>query len=146
MILLNRYDFGRAIFDALFGVKFDKSFGRVVRDATSSCGQGLYPANDHAGAVGESEQALWGDGADFLVILSDQCNIQCQQDPKTPYKQSWFSRSSRKKPANSSPKTESSSHMEKYITAPLAGQSEKGYKIHIKKKEETGMRRIRVLC
>ena len=115
------YDFGRGIFDALFGVKFDKTFPRVVRDATTTCGQGLYPANDHAGAVGQNEQDLWGDGADFLVIMSDECNLQCQKKPQQAYKKSSYSKASTKKSGNSAPDNKPSTPQAKYISVPLTG-------------------------
>eukprot|EP00048_Salpingoeca_helianthica_P015064 m.224861 g.224861 ORF g.224861 m.224861 type:complete len:794 (-) comp16565_c0_seq1:1010-3391(-) len=46
-VLKRMYDKARAIFDFLFGVKFHKTFPRVVRDASDSCGKARAPNVSH---------------------------------------------------------------------------------------------------
>ena len=118
-----RYDLGRAIFDVLFGIKFHKTFGREVRDASTSCGSGLFPATDHMGGVGRTEQAQWGQGIDVLIIMSDQCDLNCQANPTQQYsKDSYAKGADASKPGGGGQSTAASPvKKDKYIVAPMKG-------------------------
>ena len=121
---LCRYDLGRAIFDVLFGIKFHKTFGREVRDASTSCGDGLFPATDHMGGVGRTEQAQWGQGIDVLIIMSDQCDLNCQANPTQQYsKDSYAKGADASKPGAGKSTAASSVKKDKYVVAPLKGMS-----------------------
>jgi len=129
---LCRYDLGRAIFDVLFGIKFHKTFGREVRGTSSSCGDGLFPAIDHMGGVGKTEQALWGQGIDVLIIMSDQCDLNCQANPTQQYSKDSFAKGAdASKPGGS--KDSSTAKKDKYVTAPLKGNIAQAH--HVEGKE-----------
>lgn len=113
-----RYDKARAIFDFLFGVKFHKTFPRVVRDASDSCGTGLYPAS-YGSAIGVETIDDWGSGVDVTPILADRCDIQCQSVPRQDFKQDPYAK---KKATGSSTSPSSTAKKDKYITAPLKGE------------------------
>jgi hypothetical protein len=117
-----RYEKGRAVFDFLFGVKFHKTFPRMIRDASTSCGTGIYPSTDHRGAIGAAEQQAWGSGVDILVMVAEQCDLACQNNPQKEYKKDSYAKkaeatSNGKKVSSSSGSGKSGN----YITAPLKG-------------------------
>jgi hypothetical protein len=123
-----RYDKARAIFDALFGVKFHKTFGRTIRDSSSTCGTGLFPSNDHKSAVGRGEQAVWADGIDVLLLMAEECDLKCQSDPQKEYKKDSFEKSAGNKPGTSSSGTggagsSSAKKQDNYIVAPVKGDA-----------------------
>ena len=117
-----RYEKGRAVFDFLFGVKFHKTFSRMIRDGSTSCGTGIYPSTDHRGAIGAAEQQAWGSGVDILVMVAEQCDLACQNNPQKEYKKDSYAKkaeatSNGKKASSSSGSGKSGN----YITAPLKG-------------------------
>jgi len=115
------YDKARAVFDFLFGVRFHKTFARNVRDVSQSCGSGLYPAS-YNGAVSAAESEKWGPGADILVIMAEQCDIQCQENPKQAYKEDPYAKKKGTQTSSGSKKTSTSQVVsKKYIVAPLQG-------------------------
>lgn len=112
------YDKARAIFDFLFGVKFHKTFGRNIRDGSNTCGTGLYPSTDHRGAIGSIEEQSWGSGIDLLIIMSDQCDLKCQENPQQQYKKDSYEKSGQNSGSSGSSSTVKK---DKYVTVPLKG-------------------------
>lgn len=95
----------------------------MIRDGSESCGQGLYPANQHNGGVGAAEEKVWGDGVDILVLMADQCDLKCQANPSQQYSKDTYSKSSSSgKKSSPPPPPPPKSSQKKFITAPLKGE------------------------
>ena len=109
-------------------MKFHKTFGRTIRDSSSTCGTGLFPGNDHKSAVGRGEQAVWADGIDVLLLMAEECDLKCQSDPQKEYKKDSFEKSAGNKPGTSGSGTggagsSSAKKQDNYIVAPVKGDA-----------------------
>jgi hypothetical protein len=107
----DRYNKARAIFDFLFGVRFHKTFARVIRDKSQTCGSGLFPSTQGS-SVPAALTSVWGSGADVNVIMADKCDLKCQDNPQQEFKKDSYSKDKKQKPTVP---------QDKFITVPLKG-------------------------
>ena len=75
------------------------------------------------GAVGKTEQALWGQGIDVLIIMSDQCDLKCQANPTQQFsKDSYAKGADASKPGGRGGSTAANTvKKDKFVVAPMKG-------------------------